>query len=108
MHLRLCHDRFKFSYTPKEHGIQVDVSINERYSCALSPPADICKSIQPDNNEMKPCKRTSYTKVLVSRQRAKKRQSCLTFEELDEAIGSGSYFRLNYKDIYTKFRPSLH
>lgn len=87
MHLRLCHDRFKFSYTPKEHGIQVDVSINERYSCALSPLAD--KSHQLDNNETKPCKRTSYTKVLVSRQRAKKRQSCLTFEELDEAIGSG-------------------
>lgn len=88
MHLRLCHDRFKFSYTQQVRGIQVDVSINERYSCALSP-ISVDRSQSSDINGMKPCKRKSYTKVLVSRQRAKKSQSCQKFEELDEAIGSG-------------------
>lgn len=87
MHLRLCHDRFKFAYTPKEDGIQVDVSINERYNCALSPLKE--KSVQSECKEERPYKRKPYTKVLVSRQRAKKRKSCTTFEELDEAIASG-------------------
>lgn len=90
MHLRLCHDRFKFSYTPKEDGIQVDVSINERYNCALSPLKE--KSHQINCNVEKPSKRKPYTKVLVSRQRAKKHRTCLTYEELDEAFGSGLYF----------------
>lgn len=87
MHLRLCHDRFKFSYTPKDDGIQVDVSINDRYNCALSPLKE--KSHQFQCSE-KPSKRKPYTKVLVSRQRAKKHRRCLTYEELDEAFGSGS------------------
>lgn len=91
MHLRLCHDRFKFSYTQQVRGIQVDVSINERYSCALSPTAADRSHQSSDINGMKPCKRKSYTKVLVSRQRAKKSQSCRKFEELDEAIGTGEH-----------------
>lgn len=90
MHLRLCHDRFKFSYTPKEDGIQVDVSINERYNCALSPLKE--KTHQTEQKDGKPCKRKPYTKVLVSRQRARKRKTCLTYEELDEAIASGTAF----------------
>lgn len=89
MHLRLCHDRFKFSYTPKDDGIQVDVSINERYNCALSPLKE--NPNQSAWNE-KPSKRKPYTKVLVSHQRAKKHRTCLTYEELDEAFGSGSEF----------------
>lgn len=88
MHLRLCHDRFKFAYTPKEDGVQVDVSINERYNCALSPLNG--KSLKSECKEEGPYKRQPYTKVLVSRQCAKKRKLCTTFEELDEAIASGN------------------
>lgn len=86
MHLRLCHDRFKFSYTPKEEGIEVDVSINSKYNCALSP----LKSQRSECQLERPFKRKPYTKVLVSRQRAKKQKLCSTFEELDEAIASGN------------------
>lgn len=91
IHLRLCHDRFKFAYTLKEDGIQVDVSINERYNCALSPlkGGSLKLSTKTECIEERPYKRKPYTKVLVSRQRAKKRKSCTTFEELDEAIASG-------------------
>lgn len=85
MHLRLCHDRFKFSYTPKDDGIQVDVSINPKYHCALSP----LKSQRAECEQKGPYKRKPYTKVLVSRQRAKQQKLCSTFEELDEAIASG-------------------
>lgn len=88
MHLRLCHDRFKFSYTPKDDGIQVDVSINSKYNCALSP----LKTQRSECPVERPYKRKPYTKVLVSRQRAKKQKSCSTFEELDEAIASGETF----------------
>lgn len=88
MHLRLCHDRFKFSYTPKEDGIQVDVSINSKYNCALSP----LKTQRSECQVERPYKRKPYTKVLVSRQRAKKQKLCSTFEELDEAIASGMMF----------------
>lgn len=89
MHLRLCHDRFKFSYTPKDDGIQVDVSINERYNCALSPLKERA-SLTTLEDAGGPCKRKPYTKVLVSRQRARKRKTCLTYEDLDEAIASGT------------------
>lgn len=89
MHLRLCHDRFKFSYTQKEDGIQLDVSINERYMCALSPLKE--NAIESNENDTKPCKRKPYTKVLVSRPRAKKYRKCTTFEELDEAFESGMF-----------------
>lgn len=85
MHLRLCHDRFKFSYTPKDDGVQVDVSINSKYNCALSP----LKTQRSECQLERPYKRKPYTKVLVSRQRAKKQKLCSTFEELDEAIASG-------------------
>lgn len=87
IHLRLCHDRFKFSYTQMEDGIQVDVSINERYNCALSPLKE--KSLHFKVCEAKPYKRKPYTKVLVSRQRAKKHRTYLTYEELDRAFASG-------------------
>lgn len=85
MHLRLCHDRFIFSYTPKEHVIQVDVSINDRYNCSLSSVLND-KSEQLCFTEKKPYKRKPYTKMLVSRQRAKESQSCVRFEDLDRAF----------------------
>lgn len=104
MHLRLSHDRFKFSYTPKDDGIQVDVSINEKYICALSP----LKSQRTADYQLeRPYKRKPYTKVLVSRQRAKKQQLCSTIEELDEAIASGERYMCYEEISFTSPPPIL-
>lgn len=108
IHLRLCHDRFTFSYTPTEHGTQVDVSINARYNCALSL---LKKESNQSNSNIEeiPYKRKPYTKILVSRQRAKKSQSCVRFDDLDDAFSGktsnqGKLVYISWKLSRTNFQ----
>lgn len=67
MHLKLCHDRFKFSVTKneKENGVLIDVRINEQYQCSLS-----SKVKKNRRNSTGLTRRKPKTKVLVARKRS--------------------------------------
>lgn len=67
LHLKLCHDRFKFCVTKneRENGVLIDVRINEQYQCLLS------SNVKKDRRSSKGLtRRVSKTKVLVARRRA--------------------------------------
>lgn len=65
MHLRLCHERFKFSVAQKEYGVLIDVKINHNYQCSLSGP------IKKENrHSIGLQRRIPLTKVLVARKRS--------------------------------------
>lgn len=67
MHLKLCHDRFKFSVTKneKENGVLIDVRINEQYQCSL------LSNVKKNRRSSKGLShRVSKTKVLFARRRS--------------------------------------
>lgn len=86
MHLRLCHDRFKFRHQFKEEGVLIEVTMNERYNCSLS----TINSLRLLSSKH-PKRRSNYTKVIVPR-RKKQFNYAKSFEKLEELIDSGAYF----------------
>ncbi|GFS05540.1 polycomb protein suz12-like, partial [Elysia marginata] len=65
-HLRLCHSRFNFLYTPHPKGARIDVSINERYDGSyVGNPQDIHSHVGYAFSRSIPVRRTPITHVIV-------------------------------------------
>lgn len=92
MHLKLCHDRFKFSVTKndKENDVLIDVRINEQYQCSLS------SKVKKDRRSSKGLtRRVSKTKVLVARRRSDTNQ----FSSFDLASYAGEILYTIFKYV---------
>ncbi|XP_041362873.1 polycomb protein suz12-like [Gigantopelta aegis] len=67
-HLRLYHARFEFLYVPHPKGIEIDVSINERYDGSyVGNPQDLHSHIGFAFSRKGPVRRTPVTHILVYR-----------------------------------------
>ncbi|XP_052789005.1 polycomb protein suz12-like [Mya arenaria] len=67
-HLRLCHPRLNFIYTPTPTGHQIDVSLNDCYDGAYAGnPQDLNSHLGFAFHRLGPVQRTSITHVIVYR-----------------------------------------
>ncbi|XP_037042961.1 polycomb protein Su(z)12-like [Bradysia coprophila] len=74
-HLKLCHARFNFKYVLSNPAVRIDISINELY--------DLIGSSSLAFSRAGPVRRTTVTRILVSRPRRVK-PNLLEFLEIDE------------------------
>ncbi|XP_063363645.1 polycomb protein suz12-B [Cydia amplana] len=91
-HLKLCHSRFNFTYFPIPAGARIDVSINELYDGSYTgSPHDLIAAqgrSAAAGPRAGPTRRTSLTRVLIWRPRARRRpqrHSLAEFLELDDS-----------------------
>lgn len=84
-HLKLCHDRFNFTFTPSGENANIDISLNDSYDGTYNgSPHDVlstCGTLFP--RKFGPVRRTIVTKLLVCK--PPKKKPCLSeFLEHDE------------------------
>ncbi|XP_076328855.1 polycomb protein Su(z)12 isoform X2 [Tachypleus tridentatus] len=84
-HLKLCHSRFIFTYTPHPKGAGIDVSINDCYDGSyVGNPHDLYSQTGMAFNSSGPTQRTPVTHVMVSKPKRLPPPSLSEFLEPDE------------------------
>lgn len=66
-HLKLCHSRFNFNYTPYRGGAKIDVSVNDAYDGSYMGNPQRLLRRGPDGSSLFPLRRTPITYFMVCR-----------------------------------------
>lgn len=83
-HLKLCHDRFNFTYVPMANGARIDVTINELYDGSYTgSPHDLVGPSSFAFSRTGPKRRPIVTSILVCRPKRQK-PNLSEFLEIDE------------------------
>lgn len=105
-HLRLCHDRFNFKYTPTECGVLIDVTINELFDSYIKN-TEVLLVLRQKNW---PIRRRIQTKMLVYRPH-RKTQSLSEFADTsadnDDDIQPNNFYGNGHDRLYYHSQTSL-